>query len=254
MTAQSDALAHVAHSDALADRVILVTGAGRGIGRAMVLAYARHGATCVLLGRRVADLESLYDEVLAAGGPEPAIYPMDLTGAEPQHYEEMIERIDESLGRLDGVLVNAAILGTLGPMEHAEPEEFSTVMHINVTAGFFLARACIPLLRRAEDASLVFTTSGVGRTARGLWGAYAVSKFAVEGMAGVLADELRSTSVRVNCVNPGKTRTGMRAKAFPAEDPATLAAPESLEPTYLYLMSAASHGVTGESLDAQPTD
>jgi NAD(P)-dependent dehydrogenase (short-subunit alcohol dehydrogenase family) len=244
-------LRYTAPAAVLADRVILVTGAGRGIGRTAALTLAQHGATCVLLGRKVPDLESAYDEIVALGAPEPALYPMDLLGAEPAHYEELVERLEESFGHLDGLLINAGLLSTLCPLDQADPEEFSRVMQVNVTSAFLLAKTCVPLMRRSNDASVVFTTSDLGRTGRAFWGGYAVSKFAVEGLCQVLASEVRETSVRVNCINPGPTRTAMRATAFPGENPTTVTEPAAIMPSYLYLLGPDSRGVTGQSLDAQ---
>ncbi|MEM7408438.1 MAG: YciK family oxidoreductase [Pseudomonadota bacterium] len=239
-------------TDLLKDRVLLITGASRGIGRSAALAYARYGATCVLLGRQVTDLETLYDEILAAGSPEPAIYPLDLQGASAHDYDEMAVRLEDELGRLDGVLLNAAQISTLGPVEHADPEEFARVLHINVTSSFLLLRALLPALKAQRDAAVILTTSGAGRRGRAYWGAYAISKFATEGLMQVLADECADGPVRVNCLNPGPVRTRMRATAYPAEDPVNLATADSIMSTYLYLMGPDSAAVRGETLDAQP--
>ena len=239
-------------ADLLRDRVVLVTGAGAGIGRAVSRAYAAHGATVVLLGRTIPKLESVYDEIVAAGGPQPAIYPMDLAGAQPDDYEDLCERIGAELGRLDGLLHNAAVLGSLAPLEHYELDEWQQVVHVNLHAVFLLTRACLGLLKRAPDAAVIFTSSGVGRRGRAYWGAYAVTKFAVEGMMQVLADELAAnTRVRVNSLSPGPVRTAMRAAAYPAEDPDRLARPEDVVTPYLYLMGPDSAGCHGQALDAQ---
>ena len=236
----------------LAERVILITGAGDGIGRAVALACATHGATVVLLGRTVAKLESIYDEIVAAGAPRPAIYPLDLEGAVPDHYLELAERIEAELGRLDGLLHNAALLGSLTPIEHYDPVEWLRVMQVNLNAPFLLTRACLALLKRAEDASLLFTSSGVGRRGRAYWGAYSASKFGVEALMQILADELDENShVRVNSINPGRVRTAMRASAYPGENPQTLPAPQDIVLPYLYLLGPDSRGVHGQALDAQ---
>lgn len=239
-------------ADLLRDRVVLVTGAGAGIGRAVSRAYAAHGATVVLLGRTIARLESVYDEIVAAGDPQPAIYPMDLAGAQPNDHEELCERIASELGHLDGLLHNAALLGSLSPLEHYELDQWQQVVQVNLNAVFLLTRTCLGLLKRAPDASVIFTSSGVGRHGRAYWGAYCVSKFAVEGMMQVLADELAAnTRVRVNSLSPGAVRTAMRAAAYPAEDTSRLAAPEDVVGAYLYLMGPDSAGCHGQSLDAQ---
>jgi NAD(P)-dependent dehydrogenase (short-subunit alcohol dehydrogenase family) len=232
--------------------VILITGAGDGIGRAVSLACAAHGATLVLLGRTVAKLESVYDDIVAAGGPKPAIYPMELEGAVPDDHRQLAQRIDSQLGRLDGLLHNAGLLGSLTPLEHYDPLEWLRVIQVNLHAPFLLTQACLALLRRAPDASLLFTSSGVGRRGRAYWGAYSASKFALEGMMQILADELHeNTRIRVNSINPGRVRTAMRAAAYPAENPAELLAPEDIVLPYLYLLGPDSHGVHGQALDAQ---
>ena len=243
---------YVARTDLLAERVILVTGAGDGIGKAVSLACAAHGATVILLGRTVHKLESVYDDIVTAGGPKPAIYPMDLEGAVPEDHRQLAQRVNAELGRLDGLLHNAGLLGTLTPLEHYDTLEWLRVMQVNVNAPFLLSQACLPLLKCAPDASLLFTSSGVGRRGRAYWGAYSVSKFAVEGMMQVLADELdENARVRVNSINPGRVRTRMRAAAYPAENPDDLPTPQDIVHAYLYLLGPDSHGVHGKTLDAQ---
>ncbi len=238
--------------DLLEDRVILITGAGDGIGKASARAFARHGATVILLGRTVRKLESTYDQIVGDGHREPAIYPLDLLGAEPIHYDELAENVRSRLGRLDGLLHNASLLGTLAPLEHYDLESWAKVMQVNVHAPLFLTRSCLPILRESPDASIVFTSSGVGRKGRAYWGAYAVSKFANEGMMQVLADELdATTAIRVNSINPGAVRTTMRATAYPAEDPSKLPGPDDVMKSYLYLMGPDSTGVNGQALSAQ---
>jgi NAD(P)-dependent dehydrogenase (short-subunit alcohol dehydrogenase family) len=243
---------YVPAPDLLQDRIVLVTGAGSGIGRAAAIAFAGHGATVLLSGRTISKLESVYDEILAAGNPQPMIAPMNLAKAEGPDYAQLVDQIESQYGRLDGLLHNAGILGQLTPIEHHDIGVWTEVMHINLTAPFVLTKMLLPALKKSADASVIFTSSGVGRKGRAYWGAYAVSKFGTEGLAQVLADETEETgTVRVNCINPGRTRTAMRAAAYPGEDPATLPAPEEILTTYLYLMGPDSRGVTGESLDAQ---
>lgn len=240
-----------APTDLLADRIIMVTGAGDGIGRAAALSFAEHGATVILAGRTVRKLEAVYDTIESRGGPQPMIYPVDLSGAGEDDYAELATAVEREFGRLDGLLNNAGALGQRTPLSGYKPAVWRTVMQVNVTAPFLMTQALLPLLEQSSDASVVFISSGVGRKGRAFWGAYAVSKFATEGLMQVWADELDDTAIRVNCINPGATRTLMRAAAYPAEDPRTLKTPEDIMPTYLYLMGPDSKGVTGQSLDAQ---
>jgi NAD(P)-dependent dehydrogenase (short-subunit alcohol dehydrogenase family) len=239
--------------DLLRDRVILITGAGDGIGRAAALACARHGATVILAGRTTAKLEQVYDEIEEAGAPIATIYPVDLNGATEDDYLTLANAIDEQFGRLDGLLLNAGELGERTPIANYKSSSWETVMQVNVTSQFLLCKSLLPLLEKSPDAHILFTSSSVGRKGRAFWGAYAVSKFATEGLCQVLADELEdTTSIKVNCVNPGATRTAMRMKAYPGEDPGTLKTPEEIMPAYLYLLGPDSRQVSGQSLDAQP--
>ncbi|MCP4270955.1 MAG: YciK family oxidoreductase [Gammaproteobacteria bacterium] len=239
-------------SNLLVDKVILVTGAGDGIGRAAAETYAKYGATVILLGKTTSKLESVYDAIIEAGGATPAIYPMNLEGASPTDYEDLAKVISKEFGKLDGLLQNAGILGTLSPIENQSIETWYKVQQINVNATFMLTQACLPLLKKAPTASIIFTSSGVGRKGRAYWGAYAVSKFATEGLMQILADELETnTKVRSNCINPGACRTAMRAAAYPGEDISTNPTPAEIMPLYLYLMGDESSEISGQSLDAQ---
>jgi NAD(P)-dependent dehydrogenase (short-subunit alcohol dehydrogenase family) len=241
-----------AHPDLLKDRVILVTGAGRGIGAAAAKTYAAHGATVLLLGRTESNLSALYDEIEAAGHPQPVVIPFDLETALPHQYDELAAMIEAEFGRLDGVLHNASIIGPRTPIEQLTGEQFMQVMHVNVNATFMLTTALLPLLKLAGDASIAFTSSSVGRKGRAYWGAYGVSKFATEGLMQTLADEIDGLgSLRANSINPGATRTDMRAQAYPAEDPTNNPTPEEIMPVYLYLMGPDSKGINGQALDAQ---
>lgn len=236
----------------LKDRVILVTGAGDGIGREAAIQYAAHGATVLLLGRTVAKLEAVYDQIERNGNKQAVIIPLDLMGATKQHYLEMASTIQQQFGRLDGVLHNAGLLGALSPLEHIEEATFDDVMQVNVKAQLLLTQAILPLIKQSPDGRIIFTSSTVGHNGRAFWGTYAISKFATEGMMQVLADELSDTSVNVNAINPGGTRTGMRAQAFPAEDARLLKTPQDIMPLYLYLMGPESRHVSGQCIDAQP--
>ena len=242
-----------APGDLLKDRIILVTGAGDGIGRAAARTFARHGATVILLGRTIAKLEKVYDEIEAAGGPQPAIFPLNFEGAVLKDYHDMAETLNKEFGRLDGILHNAGLLGRITPFEQYNPELWDQVMQVNINGPIWMTQALLPLLKSAEDASVVFTSSGVGRKGRAYWGAYAVSKFATEGFVEVLADELEHLgNVRVNSLNPGATRTQMRKQAYPGELAESLRTPEEIMPTYLWLMGPDSRGHNGEQFDAQP--
>jgi NAD(P)-dependent dehydrogenase (short-subunit alcohol dehydrogenase family) len=237
--------------DALRERVVLVTGAGAGIGRAVARDLARAGATVGLLGRTLKNLESVYDEIVAAGGPKPALLPLDLERALAQDYDRLAAAVSAEFGRLDGLIHCAAILGSRTPIEHYDVPTWCRVLHVNLTAGFVVTQVLLPELAKSADPSIVFTTSSVGHRGRAYWGAYAASKFGTEGLAQVLADELEG-KMRVNLVNPGPVRTNMRAVAYPAEDRATLAAPEDVTGPYLYLVGPDSRGITGQRFDCQP--
>ncbi|MBC3955308.1 YciK family oxidoreductase [Pseudomonas triticifolii] len=243
---------YCARPDLLKDRVILVTGAGRGIGAAAAKTYAAHGATVLLLGKTEANLTQVYDEIEACDQPQPVVIPFDLETALPQQYAELAMMIETEFGHLHGLLHNASIIGPRTPFEQLSSEEFARVMLINVNATFMLTQALLPLLKRAENASVVFTSSSVGRKGRAHWGAYGVSKFATEGLMQTLADELEGvTAVRANSINPGGTRTSMRAQAYPAENPLNNPTPEEIMPVYLYLMGPDSNDVNGQALNAQ---
>ena len=238
--------------DLLRDRTLLITGASDGIGRALALHAAELGARVIIHGRNVAKLEKVYDEIEAIeGAPRPSIVVLDLATSTSEAYQSLAEGLEKEYGRLDGLVLNASILGDRFSIEQYDIVTWQQVMHVNVTTAFALTQVCLPMLQQSDDASVIYTSSGVGRTGRAFWGAYAVSKFATEGLSQVLADEHRHDNLRVNCVNPGATRTGMRLEAFPAEDRDKLKRPEDILATYVYLLGPDSKGVTGESIDAQ---
>ena len=252
-TDTSNILSYQAASNALAERVILVTGATRGIGRAAAFSLAKHGAQVIAMGRDESRLKSLYDELAAVATVEPALAQLDLLSAQGSSYQGLIDQLDERYGRLDGLLHNAAILGDLTPIEHYDVGTWQKVLHVNLTAPFILTRCLLPLLKNSADASVVLTSSGVGRRGRAFWGAYAVSKFGIEGLMQILADEHeQAPNIRVNCINPGAVRTEMRRAAFPGEDRATLASPESVLAPYLFLLGPDGKGISGQSIDCQP--
>jgi NAD(P)-dependent dehydrogenase (short-subunit alcohol dehydrogenase family) len=177
---------------------------------------------------------------------------MNLEGASPRDYEDLAQTVADRFGRLDGLLHNAAELGTLTPIEQYDPTLWYKVLQVNLNAPFLLTRACLPLLRRQSDASVLFTSAEVGRKGRAYWGAYGVAGFAIEGLMQILAEELGSGhTVRVNSIDPGPVRTSMRLKAFPGTDPRTLPGPETIASAYVYLMGPESRGVNGQALSAQ---
>jgi NAD(P)-dependent dehydrogenase (short-subunit alcohol dehydrogenase family) len=249
---QLDPLTYQPSAGLLQDRIIVITGAGSGIGRAAAQTFASHGATVVLLGRTLAKLESVYDSIEAAGGPKPAIFPINFEGAAPQDYDQLRVALDNEFGRVDGLLHNAGELGGRTPLGQYSSSDWQKVMQVNVTAPFLLTRALLPLLQKSADGRIVFTGSTVGRKGRAYWGGYAVSKGATETLMQVLADELEQTSIRVNSINPGATRTAMRASAYPAEDPAVVTPPEAIMNPYLFLFGPDSKDWHGRQLDAQP--
>jgi NAD(P)-dependent dehydrogenase (short-subunit alcohol dehydrogenase family) len=239
-------------ADLLEGRIILVTGASDGIGRALAIHAAGHGARVILHGRNAAKLESVYDEIEALdGAPRPAIAVLDLATAGSEAYTSLADSLTDEFGRLDGLVNNASILGERYSIEQYDAALWQKVMHVNVTATFAITQVCLPLLHQSGDASIIFTSSGVGRVGKPFWGAYAVSKFATEGLSQVLASEQEHGSIRVNCINPGPVRTAMRRAAYPAEDRDALKTAAEILPTYMYLLGPDSKGVTGRSLDAQ---
>ena len=243
---------YTARPDLLKNRVILVTGAGRGIGAAAAMSYAAHGATVLLLGKTEDHLTRIYDAIEAAGYPQAAVIPFNLETALPHQYDELAAMIEAEFGKIDGLLHNASIIGPRTPLEQLSGDNFMRVMQINVNAMFMLTSTLLPLLKLSDDASVIFTSSSVGRKGRAYWGAYAVSKFATEGLMQVMADEVEGISnVRANSVNPGATRTDMRAQAYPGENPQNNPLPEAIMPVYLYLMGPDSKGINGKAFDAQ---
>jgi NAD(P)-dependent dehydrogenase (short-subunit alcohol dehydrogenase family) len=236
----------------LAGRVIAITGASDGLGRAVAIDCARHGASVVLIGRSARNLEAVRERIETLGSGAAMIAALDLEKSLAPDYQAVASTVLERFGRLDGLLHNAAVLGTLSPIEHYDVPTWCRVLHVNLTAAFALTHVLLPALKLSADASIVFTSSGVGRHGRAYWGAYAVSKFGIEGLTQVLAAELENlTGIRVNALNPGKARTRMRRQAYPAEPLEELPLPESLTGPYLALLGPASRGVTGGSFDAQ---
>ncbi len=238
--------------DLLRDRIILITGASDGIGRALAIHAAELGAKVILHGRNIKKLEMVHDQIeVIENAAQPSIAVMDLATATSESYRSLADGMEKEFGRLDGLVHNAGILGDRFSIEQYDAVKWQQVMHVNLTAVFALTQVCLPMLQKSDDASIIYTSSGVGRQGRAFWGAYAVSKFATEGLSQVLADEHRHSNLKVNCINPGATRTNMRLEAYPAEDRDALTRPEEILPAYIYLLGPDSHGVTGQSIDAQ---
>jgi NAD(P)-dependent dehydrogenase (short-subunit alcohol dehydrogenase family) len=234
----------------LEERIILVTGAGNGIGAAVAKSYAQYGATVILLDKLVRNLEQVYDAIESASGVQPAIYPMNLEGASEKDYLELAATIEKEFGRLDGLLHNAAMLGALIPIAHFESELWYKILQVNLNAPFLMTSACLNLLLQSKDASILFSSDSAGRRGKAYWGAYGISKAASENFMQVLADEMEAnTSVRVNSFDPGPVATAFRSLAYPGENPERIARPEDVVGPHLYLMGPDSKGVTGKQFN-----
>ncbi|MDR0806726.1 MAG: YciK family oxidoreductase [Enterobacteriaceae bacterium] len=238
--------------DLLNQKIIMVTGASDGIGKEAALTYARHGARLILLGRSETKLKQVQQEISAQGYEPASLFAFDLLTATPADFQALADKITAQADRLDGLLHSAGLLGEIAPIAQQDPQIWQQVMQVNVNAGFMLTQVLLPLLLKSPAASLIFSSSGVGKKGRKGWGAYSVSKFATEGLMQVLADEYQGSTLRVNCINPGGTRTTMRASAFPEENPLLLKTPADIMPTYLYVMGDDSRDKSGISFDAQP--
>ncbi|SHN90925.1 YciK family oxidoreductase [bacterium endosymbiont of Bathymodiolus sp. 5 South] len=234
--------------DELKDKTILVTGANRGFGRAMTLDLAKAGASVIMLGRDLGSLEGVYDEVVDAKYQEPILYPFDLEGATPEHYEQLQKSILDNFGHLDGLIHNASIIGTMMPIEQYDIKLWYSTMQINLNAPFMLTQFLIPALNQSDDARVLFLSSSVGRSARAYWGAYGVSKFAIEGLSKTLSEELEKTNIKVNSLDPGRMKTEMRRAAYPAENADKNPLPEDKSPAIVYLMSEKSNKLNGEQI------
>lgn len=238
--------------DILNGRIIMITGATDGIGRALATHAAGLGAQVVLHGRSTKKLEEIYDEIESIEvAPRPSIAVLDLSIADGDAYASLTESIEKEFGRLDGLVHNAGILGQRLSIEQYDISEWQRVMHVNLTAPFVMTQHLLPLLQQSNDPSILFTSSGVGRVGKAFWGAYSVSKFGTESLSQILAAETRHTALRSNCINPGPIRTKMRLEAYPAEDRETLLRPEDIMAAYIYLLGPDSKGITGQSFDLQ---
>jgi len=242
-----------AQPDALTGRVIAVTGAGDGIGQAVALAAAAHGAEVILIGRSVRKLEAVHARITALGRCEASIAPLDLEKALARDYDTLADALMQRYGRLDGLVHNAAILGPLSPIEQYDVASWCKVLHVNLTAAFALTQVLMPALRTSPDASVIFTGASEAAHPRAYWGAYVVSKSAVGTLMRVLADEVEHLgTLRANLIDPGPVRSRLRRQAYPAEELQPLPTPERIVQPYLWLLSGASRGSNGQCIDCQP--
>ena len=238
-----------APQDLLKDRVVLITGAGQGLGRAAALAYANYGATVILHGRKVKKLESVYDEIETIGKAQALIYPLDLEHAEENDFAVIAQAIEQQLGRLDGILHNAAFLHGLSPLENQTVQQWRTMLQVNLITPFALTKACLPLLKASPDASVIMTSSSHGHKPSAYWGGFTVAKAGIEALVKVQADEWESMpNLRINAIIPGIVNSPQRAKTHPGEIKQTMRQPEELMTTYLYLMGPDSKGVSGRTV------
>ena len=239
-------------TDLLTGRVILITGASSGLGRALAIECARAGASVILSGRNQAKLDRVYDEIEKMGAPQPAIATLDLATATAVDYDNLAKTIGTEFGKLDGLVHAAGLLGDRTPLEQYDVPTWCRVLHVNLTAPFILTQVLLPDLRKSRDASVIFVSSGVVKNPRPFWGAYAVAKNGLESVRTLLSQELEGEpNIRVNSVDPGRMRTAMRAAAYPAEDPNTLPTPASVSGPFLYLLSALGRGIDGQYIEAQ---
>ena len=236
----------------LKGKIILVTGAGDGMGRAAAVEYACQGASVILLGRDVKNLEKTHDIIISINTPSPMISLMDFSKADGNDYQELADNLINKYGHLDGLLLNAAILGDRSPISQYDVSTWVNTIHVNLTSQFILTKSLLPCLEISKSASVIFTTSGVGKVGKAFWGAYSVSKFGVEGLCQILCDEYQNDqTIRFNCINPGAIQTKMRKLAYPLEDPTKLLNPEDILDKYVWLMSDSSKEIDGKSIDCQ---
>jgi len=239
---------HKVREGELDGKVILVTGANRGFGLAMTMDLSKAGATVIMLGRDLGSLEYAYDTVIDKGFQEPILYPLDIEGATPENYQSLQDDIFNQFEKLDGLIHNAAILGTMMPVDQYDIKLWYSTLQINLNGPFMLTQFLIPLLKKSDDARILFLSAEQGREAKAYWGAYGVSKFAVEGLSKTLSEELEKTNIRVNTLDPGVMRTEMRRAAYPAEDTTKNLLPESKSPAIVYLMLPVSSKYNGKKL------
>lgn len=226
----------------LQDKVILITGASRGIGRALALKCAEFGATVVLLGKSLKNLEAVYDEIVAKGYPEPAIHPINLLKMTPEDAKTLSDSMQQLFGRFDALIHNAGISGPITPIEHLAPHHWQEVIHLNLNVPYLLTHALLPLLKQSEAGNIIFTLADEASTPKAYWGAYSASKAGLRAFAKSLHEELENhTSIRVNCINPGKVRTALRVNAYPGLDPQSFVLPEDIVHHYIQILSDETH-------------
>lgn len=239
----------------LKDKVILITGTGDGIGAVAAKTYAKYGATVILLSKTEKKIIAVYDEIVNAGYPQPAMFKLDLETATAEEFYQFALSTEEEFGHLDGLLHNAAMFEGLSPIAQFDNTLWNRTIQVNLHAPFLLSQAMIPLLNKSKSSSMIFTSSGVAHEGRAYWGAYGVTKAAGDNLMGILADELEtSTPIRVNSIDPGRVRTRMRALAVPGEDPMTVPAPEDIMDAYVYLMCDESSDVNGKIIACKEAD
>ena len=233
------------------NKIILVTGASKGIGKEAAITFAKHGATVILLARDIRALEHVYDRIIELNAPEPAIFPLDLSAAGPEQFMQLQEAITEEFGRLDGILHNASMVGDLTPLEYYNPRNWQEIIQVNLNAPYLLTQFCLPLLKKSASASILFTTSHFPENCKAYWGAYGVAKHGIIGLMQTLAAELSNKPISINAINPGPVRSPLRAKTYPAEDKGALRTPKEIMPAYLHMMLSDKNKTSGEIINAQ---
>ena len=236
----------------LKNNVILITGAGGGLGGTAALSLAQQGAHIILLDKNIAKLEVVYDAIVAAKAPTPIMYPFDLAGANENDYQELVDRIEEKYGALQGLLHSAVEFAAFTPIAQVTTKDWGHGLNVNLNAPFLLSRMLLPVLQKSEHAAIVFTSDSSAREAKAYMGSYGVAKIAMEGLAKIMAEELMAANkVRVNVLIPGPVDSPLRKRAYPAEDKAKLPDMATLAAAYVYLFGSASLGVTGQLVDAR---
>lgn len=235
--------------DSLRDRIVLVTGATGGLGRATSIAAASAGATVVLSGRKVRALESLYDEIERVGGPQPAVYPIDLCGASPRDYADLAASVEREFGRLHGIVHAAAHFDGLQPFDQQKPEEWLRAQQVNVTAPFLMTQACLPLMRASGDTAIVFVLDDPVRMGKAFWGGYGASKQALAGFASIVHEETENSSVRTHALLPGPMRTVLRRAAYYGENTLKHPEPDYAARFVVWLLGAGGAGMRGKTVD-----